>query len=95
MATILADLGGKLSARKIAALSQAFERPVVQRLGYLLEQLGFADRADSLNAALPKPATSWVELDPAEASDPDFTREPIERNKTWRVVVRRVPEPDV
>ena len=53
------------------AASKVFERPVVQRLGYLLTRLGYADRTDPLHAALPRPATGWVELDPAEANDPD------------------------
>ena len=94
VATVLTDLGGKLDAERLTALSKDFERPVVQRLGYLLAQLGYADRAGPLRATLSGPATGWVELDPAEAKDPDFAPEPVERDKQWRVIARRVPEAD-
>lgn len=94
VATVLADLGGKLDAERLAALSKVFERPVAQRLGYLLARLGHAERIGPLHAALPRPETGWVELDPAEANDPDFTPAPVERDRRWRVIVRRVPEAD-
>ena len=94
VATVLTDLGGRLDAERLAALSKGFERPVVQRLGYLLARLGHADRAGPLRAALSRPATGGVELDPAEAKDPDFAPEPVERDKQWRVIARRVPEAD-
>ena len=94
VATVLTDLGGRLDAEKLATLSKVFERPVVQRLGYLLARLGYVDRTDPLHAALPGRATGWVELDPAEANDPNFAPEPVERDKQWRVVARRVPEAD-
>ena len=42
--------------------------------------------------ALANPA--WVELDPADASDPDFAPSPTERDPRWRVIVRREPELD-
>ena len=44
IATVLTDLGGKINGRKLAVLSQAFERPVVQRLGYLLGRINRDDR---------------------------------------------------
>ena len=94
VATVLTDLGGRLDAEKLATLSKVFERPVVQRLGHLLARLGYADRTGPLHAALPRRATGWVELDPAEANDPNFAPEPVERDKQWCVVARRVPEAD-
>ncbi len=95
VATILGDLGPKIDGAKLAALSQTAERPVVQRLGHLLDRLGHGERAapmlDALNARAP---VSWTELDRKEARDPDFSPEPQERDSRWRVIVRRAPEID-
>jgi len=95
VATILADLGSRLNGDKLAALSASVERPVVQRLGHLLERLGHGDRAapmhEALEARAPMP---WTELDRNEARDSDFAPAPQERDSRWRVVVRRRPEID-
>ncbi len=95
VATILSDLGPKINGGELAALSETAERPVVQRLGHLLDQLGHADRAapmlDALNARAP---VAWAELDRREASDPDFSPAPRERDSRWKVIVRRAPEID-
>ncbi len=92
IATVLTDLADRLDAKKLAVLSRAFKRPTRQRLGRLLEWLGRMDRTGPLYTALSPPRTGWIELDPAEASDPDFTRTPVERDEKWRVVTRRIPE---
>jgi predicted transcriptional regulator of viral defense system len=95
MATVLSDLGPKIDGAKLAALSQKAERPVVQRLGYLLDRQGYEDRAEPMLAALnARGAVPWTELDRKESRDPDFAPEPVERNERWRVVVRRTPEID-
>jgi predicted transcriptional regulator of viral defense system len=94
IATVLSELGDRLAADKLDGLAAAFERSVLQRLGYLLERLGHAAVAAPLQKRLSESATQWVELDPTETADPDFTKEPVERNERWRVVVRRVPEVD-
>nr|WIE94397.1 type IV toxin-antitoxin system AbiEi family antitoxin [Mesorhizobium sp. WSM4875] len=95
IATVLADLGSKIDGEKLAALAQAAERPVIQRVGYLLDRLGHGGRAEQMLAALnERNPLVWTELDRREASDPDFAPEPIERNARWRVIVRRAPEID-
>ena len=95
VATVLTDLAEKIDPSQLAALSDAAERPVVQRLGHLLERLGHADRANPMHAALTaRGATPWTELDRDETRDPDFTPAPQEQDDRWRVVVRRTPEVD-
>ena len=95
IATVLADLGPELRPRKLAALSAAVERPVIQRLGHLLDYLGHADRTgllfDNLSAS---GAFSWVELDSKEARHPEFALPLKTRNERWRVIVHRTPEVD-
>ena len=52
VASVLRDLDGRLDAEGLAALSEAFEQTIGQRLGHLLERLGHEDRVGLLNAAL-------------------------------------------
>jgi len=93
--TVLSDLGEQIQPHKLAKTSSAFEGSVVQRLGYLLDQFGKHNVTRPLFNAMSKgSALPWVELEPSLASDNDFSMEPIERDKHWRVVVRRKPEPD-
>ena len=95
VATVLSDLGRKIDPEQLATLSAMVERPIVQRLGHLLEHLGHDARTgpmlESLQARGP---LSWTELDRQEVRDPDFEPEPQQRDPRWRVIVRRVPEPD-
>jgi AbiEi antitoxin C-terminal domain len=95
IATIIADLGERIEARKLAALSSAFERSVTQRLGYLMERFGDADRAETLHKALPQgSALPWVELERSQSPDMDLSPELKERNERRHVIVRRIPERD-
>ena len=92
IATVLTDLADRLDAEKLAVLSKAFKKPTRQRLGRLLEWLGHMDRTSPLYTALSTQRIGWIELDPAEANDPDFTLAPVERDEKWRVVIRRIPD---
>jgi hypothetical protein len=92
IATVLAELGGTIEPEKLARLSVAFERPVVQRLGHLLERLGHGNRAEPmLEKRFAAKPPAWVELDRDEAI---LESQPVERDQRWRVVVRRAPEID-
>ena len=95
VATVAAELGGQLEPDKLAVLSITFERSVSQRLGYLLDRCGFYGQTAALHQSLMRHAPlPWTELDPSQASDRDFRAEPAERNRRWRVVVRRPPQAD-
>lgn len=95
IATVLTDLAGKIDPEQLRALSGVAERPVVQRLGHLLDRLGHPECAEPMHAALQhRGPAAWTELDRREARDPDFAPEPQERDERWRVVVRRPPEVD-
>jgi predicted transcriptional regulator of viral defense system len=95
VATVLADLGGKVDGEKLAALAAHFERACAQRLGYLLNRLGHAERAqalyDRLSTTEPPP---WVALEPLKRGTGGSTSKPVERNERWRVSVQRHPEVD-
>ena len=93
--TALSDLGQKIDAQELAALSALVERPVVQRLGHLLEHLGHDALTGAMLQALhARGSLPWTELDRLEVRDPDFEREPRTRDPRWRVIVRRAPELD-
>ncbi len=95
VATVLSDLGQKIDADQLGALSVAVERPVVQRLGHLLDRLGHEALTGPMLSALQARGTgSWTKLGRREVRDPDFAPEPQERAAHWRVIVRRGPEAD-
>lgn len=93
--TVLSEMANCIDPSQLCALSQALEKPVVQRLGFLLESLGHDQLSESMHRALQKSSgLRWIELDPRQVTDSDFVRESLERNKRWRVIVRRYPERD-
>jgi predicted transcriptional regulator of viral defense system len=95
IASVIAELGGRVDANRLATLSASFERSVAQRLGYLLDRCGHQGRTAALHhAVVQNSLVPWIELDPTQASDRDFRAQPTERNKRWRVIVRRPPQPD-
>jgi predicted transcriptional regulator of viral defense system len=95
IATIISDLADRIDAGKLATLSEAYERSIRQRLGYLLDRFGQPPRTEALHAALPQgPAPPWIELEPSQAADPDLSPKRTERNERWHVIVRRLPERD-
>lgn len=94
-ATVLVELAERIDPLQLADLSTKFEKPVVQRLGYMLDRLGHRALTIRMHEALRKRGSfRWVELLPWMARNPVFTFEPLERNARWRVVARRIPEPD-
>ena len=95
IATVLSELTDRLQPKKLAALSGAFEKAVVQRLGHLLGRLGYPQIAEAMFVALSaRGPLPWVELDPKQAGDPDLSPLPSERDARWRIIVRRPPEID-
>jgi predicted transcriptional regulator of viral defense system len=95
IATVFADLGRKIDADKLAALSAAFERPIVQRAGWLLDHLGFQERTEKMHRRFLKESQRpWTEFEPAIVGDPDLTPSPVDESKRWNLVVRRLPEVD-
>jgi predicted transcriptional regulator of viral defense system len=95
VATVMADLGPKIDGEKLSALAKYFDRACAQRLGYLLDRLGHAERAQALHGHLSanKPL-AWVALEPLKRGAKTSESKPVERNERWRVSVQRHPEVD-
>ena len=95
VATVLADLGTKINEQALARLSPAFKTPVVQRLGHLLDQLGFDKSTRLMHRKLTTDELPpWTELEPESVADRELIPPTIERDRRWNVVVRRRPEVD-
>jgi hypothetical protein len=95
VATVVADLGGKVDGDKLATMAAHFDRACAQRLGYLLDRLGHADRAQALYSHLTAmKSVPWVALEPPKRDTGASAATPIERNERWRVTVQRQPEVD-
>ena len=95
VATALNDLGEKIDGEKLAATAVHFERATVQRLGYLLDHLGYSAATEPLHKSLfAQPSVSWVKLDPARRKNRIASEELAEKNQRWRVAVQHLPEID-
>jgi len=96
IATILSDLGHKIDSTQLETLSTLVERPVIQRLGYLLDFLGYNELTESMLKALHARGgmPTWIELDRHTGRKRDMAPIPRLRDLQWRVVVRRIPQTD-
>jgi predicted transcriptional regulator of viral defense system len=93
IATVFSDLGAKMKAQPLQQLAPAFERSVIQRLGYLLDHVKHHHAAEGLHQYLKKQRPlPWIELNPGKRSMKSL--EPTERNARWHVLIHRRPELD-
>ncbi len=89
VATVLMALAEKIEIRKLIELTSINPESFwIQRLGYLLEFLGFDQFSDELIKVLNKRKLNWVHL-VSRAS-----HKPLVRNKKWKVIVNTKVEPD-
>lgn len=96
IATVLSDLGRELDPPKLAFLALSFEKHQVQRLGYLLDFLGYDISARHLLRVLETTERfSWTQLTPfPRGTDPDLVPAITERDRRWRITVRTPIEID-
>jgi predicted transcriptional regulator of viral defense system len=95
VATVLKDLGSRLDANKLAQLAVHFERTTIQRLGYLLDRLGYPALTEALrNVLFSKSPVPWIQLEPMGRKQLNLDEPPLEKNERWRVAVHRYPEID-
>jgi len=91
VATVLGELAEKLDPDALAKLAHAYPAPEAQRLGYLLEQLGKHDLAESLMASLEVRRHRHILLAPGQAHDVDQALS----NPRWRVIANLTAETDL
>jgi hypothetical protein len=82
---VLSDRGAAIDGEQLKTLSIEMERPVVQRLGYLLDRLGHDQVSNSMYSSLVATGTPrWTELDRTEASDNEL-RGSVGRQRAFSV----------
>ncbi len=87
--TILAELAEHLEIKKIIELTKLNpELFWLQRLGYLLEFLGFDQIANSISKILSGKKLHWARL----VSQAKY--KPLQRNNKWKIIVNTNVEPD-
>lgn len=97
IATVLQDLGQKINGKQLAQLSRHVETPIIQKLGYVLDFLGYgavtAGMAKVLHA---RGSLPWTELNPRTTRWDKFASQKhnTKRDKLWHVIVRSEPDPD-
>lgn len=87
VATVLIDLAEKLEPRELAALAPTVPLPWVQRLGYLLELIDEAPRAQLLKEFVRAHAREIVALQPSVSHDGS-------RDRDWKLIVNADIEAD-
>jgi predicted transcriptional regulator of viral defense system len=89
VATVLAELAERIDSRKLALAAATAPIPWVQRLGYVLDQVGAADKAQKLKALVRARAHEPVPLLPSAP----YTK--TSRHADWRIYVNAKVEVDL
>lgn len=89
VATILSELAEKLDASLLPAAAATAPMPWAQRLGYLLEEVGAADKAEALKAYVREHAREYTPLLPGV---PENT---IRRAADWKLHVNAAVEAEL
>ncbi len=89
IATVLLELSESLNAEKLLLLARTYpETAWLQRLGYLLETLGFNELSENILKILKEKKVNWVRLAPRISSMQ------LSRNSKWKIIVNTTVEPD-
>jgi predicted transcriptional regulator of viral defense system len=89
VATVLAELVERIDPDKLAAVAAAAPLPWAQRLGFLLERVGAADKSAPLKAFVRARAHESTRLLPKAA------RKKGARDSAWKLYVNADVEPDL
>lgn len=81
VATVLSELAERVDARKLVEAAKSAPVPWAQRLGYLLERVGAAERTAPLKAYVQEHAAQWTTLMPASP------RTHAARDEHWKLYV--------
>lgn len=87
--TIVAELAERLNPQKLVAAAHMSPLPWAQRLGYLLEQVGAADKVAALKTYIHSEARETTALSPGASAVG------VRRDPHWKLIVNADVEPDV
>lgn len=88
VATVLRDLAERIDKDRLAEAAYPGENATAQRLGYLLEKLGFGEKASPLARAVASHRPSPVPL------RPDIRQRRGAIDPRWQVIINEEVEPD-
>jgi len=89
VATVLTELANSINTKQLIKLTTTYtELFWVQRLGYLLDSLGFHQLADVLAKTIKNKKLHWVKL----ASNAPYKN--LSRDSKWKIIVNTEVEPD-
>lgn len=89
VATVLSELAERIDPEKLAAVARTAPVPWAQRLGYLLEHLGFAARVAAVKEYVRENAKQSTVL------VPNAGQKRSHRNKGWKLYVNAKVEPEL
>jgi predicted transcriptional regulator of viral defense system len=81
VATVLSELAEKIDPQKLGVVANTAPVPWAQRLGYLLEHLGYSIKASMLKQYVHQHATEYVLL------LPKAMQKHAQRSKTWKLCI--------
>lgn len=93
LAQIVKDLGGRAKPASLAMVAAHYENSSVRRLGYLLERMGHARQAKSLQPFV-KQAKTAVLLDPSVKPLLEGIDTPHEKASKWMLIINEIVEVD-
>jgi predicted transcriptional regulator of viral defense system len=89
VATVLLELGNNLKARELGKVAESYSPAYVQRLGYVLDELGYVRKTQLLHDFIEKQLPPrYVPL------RSDRKQELSPKNKKWHIVINEKLEPD-
>ena len=100
VATVLSELAEKIDPAKLAAAAAAAPVPWAQRLGYLLERVGAAEKAAHLKQYVRARARESAPLlanapNSSNASNRRARRKKVVRDENWKLYINAAVEPEL
>ncbi|MBY0501845.1 MAG: type IV toxin-antitoxin system AbiEi family antitoxin [Alphaproteobacteria bacterium] len=89
VATILSELGEKIKAQRLKNVAIYYPSAYSQRLGYILDELGYSHKTATLHRFIKKNAPRYFSL------RSDGSKEAFPRNEKWRIIINEKLEPDI
>ncbi|EKE10577.1 MAG: hypothetical protein ACD_16C00001G0008 [uncultured bacterium] len=88
VATVLLELGESLKARELKKVSSYYPLSISQRLGYMLDELGYSHKTSLLNTTINKQTLRYIPL------RSDMPPGAFPKNEKWHIIVNEQLEPD-
>ena len=89
IATVLTELSEVIDPEMLARIAASTKASYIQRLGYLMDQVGAEKLTGSLTRCLKKQRWDYIPLRPGWKSSS------IKRDSKWRVIVNEIVEADI